>query len=257
MERSRIIDFWYDCLQDTLRFRETQPKRPKWAAHTMHFDQFAGDYKQVLDSNIAVTGEDSSYFAEYKAKYLARMAGADFRGRLLDFGCGVGLLSGFLKKHLPRATVDGFDVSRESLSRVDPALLAQGRFTPEIGELASGYNLIVTANVMHHIPLAERAETMRTLSEFLAPEGQLAIFEHNPANPVTRWAVDRCPFDEDAVLLPAAETVARFKAAGLEVVRRDYIVFMPHMLAWLRPLEPALAWLPLGAQYVVVGGKRG
>jgi SAM-dependent methyltransferase len=222
----------------------------------MHFDQFAGDYKQVLDSNVAVTGEDSSYFAEYKAKYMARVAGHEFRGRVLDFGCGVGLLSGFLKKHLPQATVDGFDVSRESLGRVDPQLLAQGRFTNEMAKLASGYDMIVTANVMHHIRPEERAGTMSKLAGLLARDGRLAIFEHNPANPVTRWAVERCPFDKDAILLPPVETVAYFKQTDLEILRRDYIVFMPRMLAWLRPLEPALAWLPLGAQYVVLGAKR-
>ena len=47
------------------------------------------------------------------------------------------------------------------------------------------------------------------------------------------------------------------QAANLTRIRRDYIVFMPHALASLRFLEPSLAWLPLGAQYVVLGEKRG
>ena len=37
----------------------------------MHFDRFAGDYKQVLDQSLAVSGQDSSYFAEYKAGKLS------------------------------------------------------------------------------------------------------------------------------------------------------------------------------------------
>lgn len=223
----------------------------------MHFDQFADDYKQVLDRNIAVTGEDSSYFAEYKAKYLARMAGQNFRGRVLDFGCGVGLLSGFLKKHLPQATIDGFDVSRESLGRVDPQLLSQGCFTDNMSDLQGGYDLAVVANVMHHVPPGQRTETMQRLSKFLASEGRLSVFEHNPANPLTRWAVEHCPFDDDAILLPPKETMGYFRSTGLTILRRDYIVFMPRPLAWLRWLEPSLAWLPLGAQYVVLGEKRG
>ncbi len=62
----------------------------------MHFDRFAGDYRQVLDRSVAVSGEDSTYFAEYKARYLRRLLGNNFSGKALDFGCGIGLLSGFL-----------------------------------------------------------------------------------------------------------------------------------------------------------------
>jgi hypothetical protein len=83
----------------------------------------------------------------------------------------------------------------------------------------------------------------------------LVIFEHNPANPVTRWVVERCPFDHDAILLPPSETCDYARAAGLRVLRRDYIVFMPRPLAWLRPMEPWLAWLPAGAQYAMSARK--
>jgi hypothetical protein len=49
------------------------------------------------------------------------------------------------------------------------------------------------------------------------------------------------------------EAATYFGEAGLRVTRRDYIVFMPRLLKWLRPLEPCLAGVPLGAQYVVIG----
>lgn len=222
----------------------------------MQFDQFAGDYKQVLDQSIAASGEDSSYFAEYKALYLARILGATFSGKILDFGCGVGLLSGFLKKHLPASRLDGFDVSRESIARIDHALSGQGVFTSAEDQLARDYDLIVVANVMHHVVLQQRSQTVGGLANRLAPRGKLAIVEHNPANPLTRRTVDRCPFDKDAVLLRPSESESLIQHAGLKLLRRDYIVFMPHTLSRLRPLEPWLAWLPIGAQYAVLGEKH-
>jgi SAM-dependent methyltransferase len=223
----------------------------------MQFDQFAGDYKQVLDHSVAVSGEDSTYFAEYKARFLARILAPDFRGRVLDFGCGVGLLSGFLKKHLPAAPLDGYDLSGESVRRIDAALAREGNFTSDFGELRGLYDLIVVANVMHHIPPHQRAHTVEKLATLLAPRGCLAMFEHNPLNPLTRWAVERCPFDKDAVLLPVYEALGYLESAHLRVALRNFIVFMPRFLAWLRPLEPWLAWLPLGAQYVLVGERNG
>jgi SAM-dependent methyltransferase len=222
----------------------------------MQFDQFAGDYKQVLDESIAASGEDSNYFAEYKAVYLARVLGGNFSGKILDFGCGVGLLSGFLKKRLPASQVDGFDVSRESVARIDEGLARQGVFTSEQDHLACDYDLIVSANVMHHVIPRQRQEMITDLANRLAPKGRLAIIEHNPANPLTRRTVDRCAFDKDAVLLRPCESVLLVKNAGLRLQRRDYIVFMPHILSWLRPLEPFLSWLPVGAQYAVLGEKH-
>jgi 2-polyprenyl-3-methyl-5-hydroxy-6-metoxy-1,4-benzoquinol methylase len=222
----------------------------------MQFDQFAGDYKRVLDQSIAVSGEDSSYFAEYKACYLARILGADFSGKTLDFGCGVGLLSRFLKKHLPKTRLDGFDVSRESIARIDHSLTGQGIFTSDQDQLSHDYDLIVVANVMHHVEVGEREQTIAGLAIRLANNGKLAIIEHNPANPLTRRTVDRCPFDEDAVLLPSSEAQSLLQSADLSLLRRDYIVFMPRPLARLRPLEPWLSWLPLGAQYAVLGEKH-
>ena len=75
-------------------------------------------------------------------------------------------------------------------------------------------------------------------------------------NPLTQWVVKHCPFDDDAVLLRPREAARYFAGAGLSIARRDYIVFMPHLLSLLRPFEPWLAWLPLGAQYAVLGEKH-
>jgi trans-aconitate methyltransferase len=221
----------------------------------MEFDQFAGEYKQVLDKSVAFSGEESEYFAEYKARYLARLLGREFCGKVLDFGCGVGLLSGFLKRYFPRARIDGFDISRESIGRVGTELAEQGCFTSDVNQVEHDYEVIVAANVMHHVVPAERQSVVDGLAGRLISGGHLAVFEHNPVNPATRWLVEHCPFDRDVVLLAASETERYLKRARLVRLRRDYIVFMPHFLAWFRPLELWLGWLPLGAQYVVVGEK--
>lgn len=222
----------------------------------MQFDQFADDYAHILDNSVGISGEDSKYFAEYKAGYLHRIYPPSFSGKVLDFGCGVGLLAGYMKRAFPAIQLDGFDVSADSIRRVDPDLAAQGCFTSRSADLAADYQLIVVANVMHHVPPDQRTNTVQELARRLVHGGRLVIFEHNPANPVTRRIVERCPFDEDAILLPPGETSGYVRQAGLQIGRRDYIVFMPRPLAWLRRFEPSLSWLPLGAQYVVVAHKH-
>src|SRR6266568_763279 len=219
------------------------------------FDKFAPSYQTLLDSSIAITGESGEYFAGVKARYAASVLGADFSGSLLDFGCGIGLLSRALANQFPVAHRDGFDLSSESIAAIDPELARGGRFTSDENDLRAEYDAIVVANVMHHVPKAERPAVVDSLAKRLSPNGRLFIFEHNPANPLTRRAVDRCEFDADAVLLPPRETLGYVSHAGMQVTQRHYIVFFPRLLNALRPLESYLTWCPLGAQYVVVGTR--
>src|SRR5579872_2966466 len=121
-----------------------------------NFDHYADAYQRIHTENIRVTGESSEYFAQYKAHYIARQMGSHFAGRILDYGCGVGMLSSFMSKVFPQATVDGYDISDVSLATVDPAIRARGIFTSDWSRLAPQYDLIVVTNVMHHIPPDKR-----------------------------------------------------------------------------------------------------
>lgn len=87
-----------------------------------------------------------------------------------------------------------------------------------------------------------------------APEARDAM-DPGETRPVLSVVVPCC--NEEAVLresnchfIAGAEYFARYKERyfGLQIVRRDYIVFFPRPLAWLRPLEPRLSWCPAGAQ---------
>ena len=221
-----------------------------------NFDQFADTYQQIHSENIRVTGESSEFFAEYKARYIARRMGSRFSGRILDYGCGVGMLSGYLKQTFPKVVVDGYDPSDGSIAKVDPSIRAQGMFTSDWNQVGRDYNLIVVTNVMHHIPPAERQDVILRIRDHLAPQGVLIIVEHNPLNPLTRWAVANCAFDDDAILLHTAETAGYVSHSGLEILRRDYIVFFPRLLSWFRRMEPYLGWCPAGAQYALLA-RRG
>jgi 2-polyprenyl-3-methyl-5-hydroxy-6-metoxy-1,4-benzoquinol methylase len=225
-------------------------------AGSREFDQYARDYKSLLDRSVQMSGDGAEYFCEYKARYVARVVGPRFSGKVLDFGCGIGLLSARLKTHLPAAIVHGYDPSPESIRRIPSDLSAQGRFSDRIEDLDADYQLAVLSNVMHHIAQAQREQTIVDIAAHLAPGGRLILFEHNPWNPLTRWVVRHCPFDEGVVLLPPREVLAYFARAALTVRRRDFIVFFPKILSVFRALEPWLSWLPAGAQYAVVGGKH-
>jgi SAM-dependent methyltransferase len=219
------------------------------------FDSYASEYRELVDRSVRLTGESSTYFAAYKAAYIARRIAPRSGCKILDYGCGVGLFSQELKKQLNGVRIDGFDVSPESIQQLDAALRRDGKFTSNLDELEHNYDVVVVANVLHHVEPSHRAQLVGRACSRLAADGKLVVFEHNPLNPLTRRAVAQCPFDKGVTLLGVSESLEYFRANKLNVLARDYMVFFPRWLSWFRPLEPWLSRCALGAQYAVIGAR--
>jgi hypothetical protein len=92
---------------------------------------------------------------------------------------------------------------------------------------------------------------LRELRRVTRDGGLLFLFEHNPVNPLTRHAVNTCPFDINARLIRADKMRRRIEDAGWSDVKTAYRIFFPQQLAALRKFEPHLEWCGLGAQYRV------
>ena len=219
------------------------------------FDSYAREYERVLNASVGMFGESGRYFSEAKAGFIADRLGRSFRGTVLDYGCGIGLLSGCLQESLGGAVVHGYDPSVESIANVFPPTRDRGMFTADLNQLSNAYDCIVVANVLHHVPVSERSTLVQNLVYRLAARGTLFIFEHNPLNPLTRWSVSHCEFDDDAVLLHPRETRGYLQKARAEKVWSGYFMFFPSFAKRLRGLENYLRWCPAGAQYVVTGRR--
>lgn len=209
------------------------------------FDEVANSYGALHDKSVALSGEGAGYFAEHKVGCLKRL-GIGGEARVLDYGCGVGNLTTLLEREF--ASVAGFDPSRESLAIARAKCPKTTFFESADAVPNESFDVVVLSGVLHHVPPPERASVLARVRSSLRADGRVVVFEHNPANPLTRRAVDACPFDDDAILLPAGEIRARLREAGYGKPRQDFVVFFPRALAWLRPLEPWLAWCPIGAQ---------
>jgi len=227
----------------------------------VEFDKFADEYRDLHAANIKLSGENPEYFAEYK---IADIAAELERGRAvartaLDFGAGVGYSVPFFAKHLPAARVTCLDVSRKSLDLGAARHGAAAEFRHFDGRripYADGtFDVALASCVFHHIPHDEHVALLGEIRRVLAPGGRLFVFEHNPLNPLTRYAVNTCVFDEHAKLVLAPTMRGRVRAAGFAAADVRYRIFFPHGLRRLRPLEAKLTWLPLGAQYYVVARK--
>lgn len=224
------------------------------------FDRYAEQYTDLHRTSIRASGEDPAFFAAYKARYIASWLGdrADASSRsILDFGCGVGNSIAHLRQAFPAASLHGTDLSGESIRLAAESHAHEATFrnieNARIPHPDESFDVVMAACVFHHIPPVERAHWMGEIKRVLKPGGHVFVFEHNKLNPLTLKTVRDCPFDEDAVLLSRSELLGLARDAQFDDVRCRYIVFFPHLLAALRPLEPVMGWIPFGAQYVVHG----
>jgi SAM-dependent methyltransferase len=224
------------------------------------FDKFADEYVAMHKANIRVTGESPEFFAEYKIKDLAgALAGEACVRTILDFGGGIGNSVPYMHRYLPNTALTCLDVSDRSLAIARERYPNQAEYVSFDGARipfeAGTFDVAFASCVFHHIEATSHAALLKELARVLRPGGWLFIFEHNPFNPLTRHAVNTCPFDENAVLISGATMRELFREAGLVDVRLRYRIFFPHFLAMLRGFERFLTWLPLGAQYYVCGQR--
>lgn len=222
------------------------------------FDDYAEDYEALLRQSLGAAGGDLEFFRQRKAATAKRLLRAAPPRRILEYGCGTGGNLPHLAAAFPGAAVAGGDISEKSLEQA--AAAAPGATLYHLGRdalPAGSFDLVFVAGVLHHVPSPARRAVMAAMADALAPGGRLLVFEHNPANPLTRRIVARCPFDAGVALLPPAEAEGLARGAGLGGARRRYVSFVPPALAPLATLEVLLTWLPLGGQYCVLAQKAG
>ena len=224
------------------------------------FDKFADEYYASHTAGIAWSGEGPEYFSEYKVSDIAlecrqQALSQDSSVRVLDFGAGIGNSVPYVRKHFASAQLTCLDLSQRSLEVAEKRFAGQAQYVRFDGASipfpADHFDIAYAMCVFHHIDLADHVTLLRELNRVIKPGGSLFIFEHNPFNPLTVRVVNTCPFDENAHLIRGAEMKRRMLRAGFASAKTRYRVFFPHFLRGLRPLEGALAWLPLGGQYYV------
>jgi hypothetical protein len=118
------------------------------------------------------------------------------------------------------------------------------------------FDVVLAANVFHHIPPAQHMTVLKTIFQKTAEHGYLFIFEHNPFNPLTRKVVNSCPLDKNAILLDPFYTNRILRKSGFLWRAARFIHFFPKFLSFLTPLEKLLRKVPLGAQYYFVASKH-
>jgi ubiquinone/menaquinone biosynthesis C-methylase UbiE len=226
-----------------------------------HFDIHTADYQKTMDDIVSPFGVVHDEFVAYKVqvcKEINHQFGVEVN-TLLDFGTGIGLSIPYFSKLFPGTTLLGSDVCSTSLDMAKSQFSEMATFLDiaagRIPLASNSVDLVFAACVFHHIKQAERQIWIEEIKRVLRKGGVLIIFEHNPLHMLTRYAVRRCPWDKDAVLLYLKETMNLLIESSFGSVDFKYQLFLPPSWNVFKFVESYLEKIPLGAQYMVYGIK--
>ncbi len=225
-------------------------KEEGWGAE---FDSHAVRYEEVVDQSVSFTGRDSAFFAARRVEILESIVRPHpLEGlSVLDVGCGTGTTDRLLRPRV--GSLFGLDMSEEMLAKARTNApdadfgWYDGDGLPFPDEV---FDVVMTICVLHHVPISSRVKFISEMVRVARPAGVVAIFEHNPLNPLTRHAVNRCELDRDAVLLSSRETMTLLRYTAESEPSLRHFLFSPLGGPVGRALDRSLQRVPLGGQYV-------
>jgi SAM-dependent methyltransferase len=223
-------------------------------------DPTASTYSDMVSASVAFGPASHDFYVRRKADLVVDLAtrhlGDPSRQTVLDVGCGVGLTDAHLVGRV--GSLHGVDIAEDVVaasSGRNPAVeyrTGDGSRLPYDG---GTFDLAFAICVLHHVPTRDWGRCAAELARVVRPGGLVAVFEHNPRNPLTRLAVSRCELDAAAVLLGRRQSARLVTAAGLDVIEARYILFLPVDRPWAARADRLLAQFPLGAQHYVAARR--
>ena len=225
------------------------------------FNKYKDTYKKEVDKSIRFSGQPVEFFTEIKAQLilkLARRLGSDIsRLNVLDLGCGNGLTDRYLINEFQM--LSGIDVAPEAVEKariLNPTVDYKVYNGSKLPYHDNTFDVVFIICVMHHLMIIQRSDFISETKRVLKEGGLIMIFEHNPINIFTRYAVANCEFDKDALLITKPELKKIVCRNEFSLVDESYIIFFPFKGKLFRFIERALGGIPLGAQYYLIAKNK-
>jgi SAM-dependent methyltransferase len=203
------------------------------------------------------TMRDDDYLAEEAGRrrtarrLLDRLGAAPVGGRLLEVGCGHGLLLDEARRR--GWTVRGLDLSRSAAAHARDALGLDVAEIPVEDPIldAERFDAVVLVDVVEH--LDDPVATLRRCRALLAPGGALLVVTPDPSSATARLAGPRWWgfLPAHTCLIPRAELRRLVAGLGLAVVQDVSLVRSFTLSYWLRGLIERGGKLPGPARGVL------
>jgi len=228
----------------------------------LDFNDTKDSYRTQIDKSISFIGADHEFFIVEKGKMILDLISKRFspqkKAEILDVGCGHGFVHPVLND--AGHAITGVEIAEKVLDfarEANPAVDYHAYDGSSLPFPDDSFDVAIAMCVVHHVPVSQWPAFAKELNRVVRPGGIIAIFEHNPLNPVTRYLF-RYGFDgmdKGATLVGRRRLETLLRDGGSQTVQSSYIFFTPFGGRFFRWLDRALAWLPFGAQYLTLAKR--
>ena len=194
------------------------------------FDKYADEYTQEIDKAASVSGEKFNYFVETRIKLVKNALKGSIPGKILDYGCGIGITEIFFKRYFPMAQIWGIDTSTDSINKAKSLKLQRVNFDKPKRFKDNTFDVIYSNGTFHHINHDKHLKILADFHRILKPGGKVFIFENNPYNPLMMKVMRECRLDKDAKVITSDRLENVMKKAGFKVKKGHYYLFFPKAL---------------------------
>lgn len=217
------------------------------------FDLYAKSYKAITQKKLSFFNKKRDYFDLYKINIIKKKIQSP--KNIIDYGCGIGLLTNHLIKFFPDSNIYATDNSKVSL-KILKKKYKKIKIIDYYKIKKNFFDLSILTGVIHHIPSKYISYNLKKIRNIINDYGKIIIFEHNPYNFITQNIVNNCPYDEGVQLIKKKKLIEIASSVNLRTIDSGYCLFFPEFLKKLRFLEKYLKWCPLGGQYYLVLKKH-
>ena len=188
---------------------------------TSHFDQIATAYDESLPPHVV------EHYLTKRTRFVLEHCP---HGRVLDVGCGTGLLATRLAEAGYEVTgVDPSEGMLEILAARTPEVDAVSGSGTSLPFQDDSFDVVLSVAVMHHIADAEDVrQTLFEMIRVVRPSGRVLVWDHNPRNPYWKSLMARVPQDTgDERLIGESELVAGLRQSGAEILVSAQLGMVP------------------------------
>ena len=198
-----------------------------------NFDRIAHEYDESLPAHVV------EHYLAKRVRYIGEHCPS---GRVLDVGCGTGVLAG----RLARAgyAVTGLDPSQgmlDVMAETEPTVEGIRGEGSELPFEDGHFDVVITVAVLHHVadPEAVRS-TLIEMVRVTRPAGRIVVWDHNPRNPYWKNLMARVPQDDGSErLVPEDEIVGGLTEGGSRDPRLEPAGPRPRLRAAVAPRRGA------------------
>ena len=199
------------------------------------FDKHALAYEDQLRENIAITGEDPTFFAEYKIELFSKWAHPKPRA-IVDFGSGIGNSIPYFRKHFAESEITCADVSLKSLahgSRRFPGREQSLVITQEgIPAPDQSFDAAFSACVFHHIPHEEHGFWLKELFRVVRPGGSYGDLRAQPLQSFDGLCCEHLPVRRKRPPYQGQQPASEMPRCGLASLEDQLPYFFPTICRW-------------------------